>query len=208
MFLDVENYHALCKVVFNYRITWVVHLASILSATGERNPQLAMRLNTRGIEHVLECARTYSLRVFSPSTIAVFGPSTPRDNTQDLTIMRPTTMYGVTKVYLELLGEYYHKKFGVDFRSLRYPGIISHMAMPGGGTTDYAVEIYHEAIKTGKYTVRHIVSYHLVSSCHIICRPSDSLCGWFGLVFFEIRYAYANALYAGLFAGFTAAVGV
>jgi threonine 3-dehydrogenase len=99
----------------------------------------------------LEVARDYNLRVFAPSTIAVFGPTTPQDNTPDLTIMRPTTMYGVTKVYLELLGEYYVKKYNVDFRSVRYPGIISNVGMPGGGTTDYAVEIYHEAVKNQKY---------------------------------------------------------
>ena len=147
--LDKEGFSNLIK---EQEIDWLIHNASVLSASGEKNPHLAMDVNIRGFENAVELARLNNLRILTPSSIAAFGPSTPQVNTPDLTIMRPTTIYGVSKVYLELLGEYYHSKWGVDFRSLRYPGIISSEAPPGGGTTDYAIAIFHNALKQMNYT--------------------------------------------------------
>jgi len=152
-FMDVTQRGAIGAVVDRYRVDTIYHLAAILSATGEKKPQLAWDVNINGLYKILEISRERRVtRVFCPSSIAAFGPETPRDNTPQETILRPTTMYGVTKVAGELLCDYYFQRFGLDVRGVRYPGIISSEAPPGGGTTDYAVEIFYEAIKHKKYT--------------------------------------------------------
>jgi len=152
-FVDVTRREQIEEVVERYKIDTIYHMAAILSASGEKNPQLAWRVNVGGLYNVLEVARERELvRVFCPSSIAVFGPETPKENTPQETVLRPTTMYGITKVTGELLGNYYFHRFGVDVRGLRYPGIISAETMPGGGTTDYAVEIFYEALKHKRYT--------------------------------------------------------
>jgi len=143
---------ALAGVVGKHKIDSIIHLAAILSAVAEAKPALAWDVNINGLYNVLEVARERKCVVFTPSSIGAFGSSTPLDNTPQDTIQRPGTMYGVTKVSGELLCDYYYKRFGVDTRGVRYPGIISNVTLPGGGTTDYAVEIYYEAIKKKKYT--------------------------------------------------------
>lgn len=151
--LDVTDRAQLERTVREHRITEIYHLAAILSATGEQNPDLAWRVNMEGLYNVLEVARTVGVqRIFWPSSIAVFGPKTPRDNTPQDTILSPTTMYGITKVAGELLCEYYHRRYGLDVRGLRFPGIISSETPPGGGTTDYAVEIFYAAVRGEPYT--------------------------------------------------------
>jgi nucleoside-diphosphate-sugar epimerase len=153
VFADCTNKEALTEVVKQYGINTIINMAAILSATGEQNPLLAWDVNMNGLINILEVAREYKMeQVLVPSSIAVFGPTTPIDNTPQETILQPTTMYGVTKVAGELLGDYYVRRFGLDVRGLRYPGIISNETLPGGGTTDYAVAIYYEAIKNKKYT--------------------------------------------------------
>ena len=151
--LDVTEKERLKRVVREHEIDTIFHLAAILSATGERNPQLAWHVNILGLHNVLEVARELGLvRVFHPSSIAVFGPETPKNFTPQETVLRPKTVYGITKVTGELLGDYYFNKYGVDVRGVRFPGVISSVAPPGGGTTDYAVEIFYEAVKNGRYT--------------------------------------------------------
>ncbi|NOZ08415.1 MAG: L-threonine 3-dehydrogenase [FCB group bacterium] len=150
--VDCTDIDAVAAVVKKYKIDTIYHLAAILSAVAEAHPVLAWNVNINGLHNVLEVAREYDCAVFTPSSIGAFGPTTPLDNTPQVTIQRPTTMYGVTKVSGELLCDYYFKRFGVDTRGVRYPGIISNETLPGGGTTDYAVEIYYEAIRHKKYT--------------------------------------------------------
>ncbi len=149
---DITDAELLRTTVQTHNIKTIYHLASLLSAVGENNPELAWKVNMDGLRNVLEMAREYGLKVFWPSSIAAFGPTTPKDNTPQQTILEPSTMYGVTKVAGELLCQYYFTKFGVDVRSLRYPGIISWKTLPGGGTTDYAVEIFWKALEDGAYT--------------------------------------------------------
>jgi nucleoside-diphosphate-sugar epimerase len=151
--VNVLDRAGLSQVVDTYQIDTIYHMAAILSAVGEQKPNLAWDVNINGLYNVLELARERELvRLFCPSSMAVFGPTTPRDNTPQETVLGPSTMYGVTKVAGELLCNYYYQKFGVDVRGVRYPGIISNETLPGGGTTDYAVAIYYEAIKQKKYT--------------------------------------------------------
>jgi len=151
-FIDCTDINAIVEVVRKHKADTIYHLAAMLSAVAEAKPQQAWNVNMNGLYNVLEVAREYNCAVFTPSSIGAFGPATPRNNTPQDTIQRPTTMYGVTKVAGELLCDYYYRKFGVDTRGVRWPGIISYVTPPGGGTTDYAVEIYYEAIKQRRYT--------------------------------------------------------
>lgn len=150
--VDINDTKQMGGVIDRYRVNTIINLAAILSAKGEIYPAECWNINMNGLYNVLELAREKDLLVFNPSSIAVFGPSTPPDNTPQETIQRPTTMYGVTKVAGELLCDYYYKKFGVDTRGVRLPGLISYKTLPGGGTTDYAVHIFYEAIKYKRYT--------------------------------------------------------
>jgi len=150
--LDVTSANQIAEIVAKHRIATIYHLAALLSAVAETRPQDAWNINTNGLYNVLEVSRQYKCSVFTPSSIGAFGLSTPPDLTPQDTIQRPNTMYGVTKVAGELLCDYYYKRFGVDTRGVRFPGIISYKTPPGGGTTDYAVHIYYAALKQKHYT--------------------------------------------------------
>ena len=151
--LDVMNKEMLHVQVIRQNFTQIYLLAAILSATGEKSPNLAWHLNMQGLLNVLEIAKEEKLtKVYWPSSIAVFGPTSPKRNCPQHTIIEPTTVYGISKYAGEFWCNYYHLKYGVDIRSLRYPGLISYKSAPGGGTTDYAVEIFHEAVEEKKYT--------------------------------------------------------
>ncbi len=147
--LDAKSYK---EIIERNKIHRIYNLAALLSATGEKNPQIAWQINMGALINTLELAREFNCSVFTPSSIGVFGESTPHQNTPQDTIMRPGTIYGVCKVSGELLSDYYHTRFGVDTRSVRFPGIISSGALPGGGTTDYAVEVFYEILQKGTYT--------------------------------------------------------
>jgi len=149
--LDALEPDKVMNAVKKYNIDTIINLVAVLSAVGESKPTLAWKINMDSMLNVLEIAKEAHCAVFIPSSIGAFGPTTPHDNTPQDTIMRPTTIYGISKVAAELLGDYYFLKYGVDARGLRYPGIISNVTLPGGGTTDYAVEIYYEAIKNKNY---------------------------------------------------------
>lgn len=150
--VDVTDHQRLYDVAKKHNVDTIMHLAALLSATAEKNPLKAWNINMGGLVNALEVARELDLQFFTPSSIGAFGPSTPKDDTPQDCLMRPTTMYGVNKVAGELLCDYYFERFGVDTRGVRFPGLISYETLPGGGTTDYAVEIYYEAVKNKAYT--------------------------------------------------------
>lgn len=150
--IDALSADSVSEVVKKYNIDAIYNLAALLSARGEADPQLAWKVNMGALLNILEIAKAFNCSIFTPSSIGAFGPNTPRDNTPQDTIQRPTTMYGVTKVAAELLSDYYHLRFGVDARSVRFPGIISNVTPPGGGTTDYAVDIYYAAVENRPFS--------------------------------------------------------
>lgn len=149
--VDITNSQQIADVVKKYKVDTIYNLAALLSAVAEAKPQLAWKIGLGGLFNTLEVARELNCAVFTPSSIGAFGDDTPKDKTPQDTLQRPKTMYGVTKVSGELLSDYYFKRFGVDTRSVRFPGLISNVAPPGGGTTDYAVDIYYSAVRDKKF---------------------------------------------------------
>lgn len=149
--VDITNPQQIADAVSKHKIDTIFNLAALLSAVCEGKPQLAWHIGVGGLFNTLEVAREMNCAVFTPSSIGAFGPETPKDKTPQVTIQRPKTMYGVTKVTGELLSDYYFKRFGVDTRSVRFPGLISNVTLPGGGTTDYAVDIYYKAVEDGSF---------------------------------------------------------
>lgn len=150
--LDVTDGKRMHELAHDFGADTMIHMAALLSATAEKNPVFAWNLNMGGLMNALEVARELNMQFFTPSSIGAFGPSTPKDNTPQDTLQRPTTMYGVNKVAGELLCDYYYTRYGLDTRGVRFPGLISYTTPPGGGTTDYAVDIYYKAIAEGHYT--------------------------------------------------------
>lgn len=148
---DIRSKEQIEQLIIRYQITEVYHLAGLLSVGSEKNPDLAWDVNLLGLKTILDLAQKYHLKVFWPSSIAVFGPTTPRDKTPQHTVLEPTTMYGLNKVAGELLCQYYHQRYGVDVRSLRYPGLIGYRAEPGDGTTEYSVNMFYDAILRKKF---------------------------------------------------------
>lgn len=149
--VDVLDYNALARVIDKHEIGEVYLLAALLSATAEQKPKLGWKLNMEGLFHILDLAVEKKFKVFWPSSIAAFGPTTPKQNTPQTAVMEPTTVYGISKQAGERWCEYYHLKYGVDVRSIRYPGLISYKSPPGGGTTDYAINIFHDALEKGSF---------------------------------------------------------
>ncbi|MCP1143539.1 L-threonine 3-dehydrogenase [Lysinibacillus endophyticus] len=150
--LDVTDADRMYELAKQFGADTLIHMAALLSATAEKNPLFAWNLNMGGLMNALEVSRELDLQFFTPSSIGAFGPTTPKDNTPQDTLQRPTTMYGINKVAGELLCDYYYTRFGVDTRGVRFPGLISYVTPPGGGTTDYAVDIYYKAVENGSYT--------------------------------------------------------
>jgi nucleoside-diphosphate-sugar epimerase len=149
--LDVMDAKRMAEIVKNEKVDTIIHLAALLSATAEKKPMIAWNINMGGLVNALEVAREFDTHFFTPSSIGAFGPTTPKKNTPQDTIQRPNTIYGVTKVSGELLCDYYFKRFNLDTRGVRFPGLIGYVTPPGGGTTDYAVDIYYDALKKGSY---------------------------------------------------------